>query len=77
MPSAPHNRPEGELTDPGGMHGGAQLRTMVGRRTDKTLAQVVAEVAGPCEAGSAQSRSGMTRIGEKHISSTVPSLHVM
>ena len=46
IPATPHNRPEAEPLDPNGMDIAAHLRQMVARRTDKSLGQVLTDMAG-------------------------------
>lgn len=46
IPAARYDGPGSELTQPNGMDIPAHLTRMVGRRTDKALAQVLAEMAG-------------------------------
>lgn len=44
--AAPHDRPEDELSKPGGMDVAAHLKRMVARRTAKSVGQVLTEMAG-------------------------------
>lgn len=46
IPAAPHDRPDKERADRGGMDVAAHLEKMVGRRTDKSLAEVFRDMAG-------------------------------
>jgi hypothetical protein len=49
IPAAPHNRPEAESTDEGGMDVRRHLIAMVGRRTDRSIAEIFTEMTAPDE----------------------------
>lgn len=60
IPAAPHDRLDKELADPNGMDIPAHLATMVGRRTDKPLAEVLRDMTGDDDSGDIGGLEGPT-----------------
>ncbi len=60
IPAAPHDRLQKELTNPNGMNIPAHLATMVGRCTDKPLADVLRDMTGDDEPGDIGGLEGPT-----------------
>jgi hypothetical protein len=58
IPAARHDGPGRENTQQGGMDIATHLNKMIGRRTDKSLSQVLGEMSGDLDSGEPSSREG-------------------